>query len=154
MDMVAGSGRESGGARRQWTAEEKLLTLGRASTLSGPELDAFLQRNRLSANRLESWRETAIRALALADHEDEQAAATAAFRRRLPLLTKREHEVLSRVVTDMANKQIAAELGIALDTVKVHRGRAMAKLQVRSLVMLVQLWERAAPDAAPDASLD
>jgi hypothetical protein len=30
----------------------------------------------------------------------------------------------------------------------------MGKLQVRSLVMLVQLWERAGPDAAPDAILD
>lgn len=134
-------------AQRQWTAEEKLVTLGRASVLRGPRLDAFLQRNLLSANRLETWRKAAIHALSGTEHEDEQEGE---FCCRLARLTKREHQVVNLVVTDMTNKQIAAELGIALDTVKVHRCRAMAKLQVRSLVRLVQLWERAGLEAAPE----
>ena len=40
------------------------------------------------------------------------------------------------------NKQIAADLGIAEKTVKVHRGRAMAKMRVRSVAELVHLCDQ------------
>lgn len=43
-------------------------------------------------------------------------------------LTEREREVVQLVVAGMLNKEIAAKLGLALVTVKVHRGRAMRKL--------------------------
>ncbi len=54
-------------------------------------------------------------------------------------LTEREHEVFRYVITGMLNKQIAAELGIAEKTVKVHRGRVMQKLGVVSVAELVRL---------------
>jgi FixJ family two-component response regulator len=45
-------------------------------------------------------------------------------------LTARERQVLERVATGKLNKQIAAELGAAQKTIKVHRGRVMQKMQV------------------------
>jgi FixJ family two-component response regulator len=44
------------------------------------------------------------------------------------------------VVRGRLNKQIAADLDIALQTVKQHRGRVMEKLQVRSVAELVQTY--------------
>ena len=64
-------------------------------------------------------------------------------RRRMERLTPREHEVLELVVAGKMNKQIAAQLGTAEQTVKQHRGRVMRKLQVDSVAELVRLVERA-----------
>ncbi|MEM1451811.1 MAG: response regulator [Planctomycetota bacterium] len=78
-------------------------------------------------------------------------AEVVAFQERLPGLTARERQVLALVVAGRLNKQIALELGIALDTVKVHRGRVMRKAGVESLAELVRLCERAGWNgAAPD----
>ncbi len=62
---------------------------------------------------------------------------------RIELLTPREKEILSFVVTGMLNKQIALKLDIAEKTVKVHRGRVMEKLGVDSVAELVRLAEKA-----------
>src|SRR5436189_2039512 len=59
------------------------------------------------------------------------------------LLTPREFEVMQLVITGMLNKQIAGELGTAEKTVKVHRGKVMAKLGVASVAALVRLVQRA-----------
>lgn len=63
--------------------------------------------------------------------------------RRLTSLTPRERQVLDLVTTGMLNKQIAAELGAAEKTIKVHRGRIMEKMQVRTATALVGLLSRA-----------
>ena len=57
---------------------------------------------------------------------------------RLDTLTPREHEVLLQVVDGRLNKQIAADLGIAEKTIKVHRARAMEKMGASSLADLVR----------------
>ena len=57
-------------------------------------------------------------------------------------LTPREREVLSHVVAGRLNKQIAADLGTVEKTVKVHRGRMMEKLGVRTVADLVRLAEK------------
>ncbi len=64
------------------------------------------------------------------------------IRERLESLTPRERQVLDLVTTGMLNKQIAAELGAAEKTIKVHRGRVMGKMQVRSAAALVNLLSR------------
>ena len=62
---------------------------------------------------------------------------------RVGTLTPREHEVMTWVITGLLNKQIAGELDIAEDTVKIHRGRVMKKLGVVSVADLVRLCGKA-----------
>lgn len=64
------------------------------------------------------------------------------FRHRHKLLTPRERDVMTKVVAGLLNKQIAAELGISLVTVKVHRAHVMRKMQVSSVPDLVRIAER------------
>jgi FixJ family two-component response regulator len=54
-------------------------------------------------------------------------------------LAPREREVLAHVVAGRLNKQIAADLGIAEMTIKVHRGPVMQKTGVRTLAGLVRI---------------
>ena len=58
---------------------------------------------------------------------------------RLATLRTREREVIDLVVSGMANKNIAATLGISLRTVKEHRGRACQKMRVRHVAELVRM---------------
>jgi FixJ family two-component response regulator len=60
-------------------------------------------------------------------------------RELLGSLTPRESQVLELVARGLLNKQIAAALGTAEKTIKVHRGRLMHKMQVKSAAALVQL---------------
>ena len=54
-------------------------------------------------------------------------------------LTARENEILGFVTSGLLNKQIAAELGISVVTVKMHRGNIMRKMRARSLADLVRM---------------
>jgi FixJ family two-component response regulator len=60
---------------------------------------------------------------------------------RVETLTPRERDVLALVAAGLMNKQIAAELGIAEITVKIHRGHVMKKMGTRSLADLVRITE-------------
>ncbi|PIQ88720.1 MAG: DNA-binding response regulator [Candidatus Omnitrophica bacterium CG11_big_fil_rev_8_21_14_0_20_42_13] len=64
------------------------------------------------------------------------------IQRRIKLLTPREYDVLRWVITGRLNKQIAAKLGVTEKTVKVHRGRLMQKMQVKSVAELVVLTQK------------
>lgn len=83
------------------------------------------------------------RALALAREISADHACQAAARARLEFLTPREFEVMEHVVAGRLNKQIAAELGIAEKTVKIHRGRVMKKTHSISVPDLVRLVQKA-----------
>jgi FixJ family two-component response regulator len=61
------------------------------------------------------------------------------------LLTIREREVIGLVAQGLLNKQIADSLGVSEPTVKIHRGRAMQKLGVRSVVDLVKKLHQMTP---------
>jgi FixJ family two-component response regulator len=65
-----------------------------------------------------------------------------ALQARLARLTPREREVLGHVIAGKMNKQIAADLGTGEQNIKVHRGRLMRKLGLRSVAELVRLAER------------
>jgi len=64
------------------------------------------------------------------------------YAERLATLTPREREVFERVVDGRLNKQIAGDLGITEKTVKVHRGRVMAKMDSRSVAQLARIAEQ------------
>ncbi len=61
------------------------------------------------------------------------------YRSRIDRLSPREYEVFRHIVSGVLNKQIAAALDIAEQTVKIHRGRIMKKLEAASLVDLVRI---------------
>jgi FixJ family two-component response regulator len=91
---------------------------------------------------------TAVRA---AVDKDRTARAERAERcsvgTRVAALTPREREVMAYVVAGRLNKQIAADLGTAEKTVKVHRARVMKKMGVGSVAELVWLVRRNAGGA-------
>jgi RNA polymerase sigma factor (sigma-70 family) len=64
------------------------------------------------------------------------------LRQRFESLTPREQEVISMAVLGMLNKQIADQLGTAENTVKVHRSRAMEKMNAQSFADLVRMIEK------------
>ena len=88
---------------------------------------------------------------ALQKDESLQAARAeaAVLQSRHQTLTPREREVLDLVVKGLLNKQIAAQLGAAERTVKVHRGRVMQKMQVASVADLVRAVAQLNPEARP-----
>jgi two-component system response regulator DctR len=69
------------------------------------------------------------------DAESSRASVTA----RLAGLTERERQVMDLLLLGKMNKVIAAELGIAIRTVEVHRGRVLEKMGVRTAVELALL---------------
>lgn len=83
------------------------------------------------------------RALARSAEQRQRGLEKTEARRLLDLLTPREFEVMQLVVTGKLNKQVAAELGTAEKTIKVHRGRVMKKLGIASVAELVRLVETA-----------
>ncbi len=70
-------------------------------------------------------------------------AEQASARAMIQSLTPRERDVMQRVTLGMLNKQIAADLGIAEKTVKIHRGRMMKKTRSASVPDLMRLVEKA-----------
>ena len=98
----------------------------------------FLTKPLVEGDLLESIRAAIARDRALRDHH----AETAELRARHASLTPREEEVMAWVVSGLLNKQIAGELGISEETVKVHRGHVMRKMEADSVAGLVRMSEK------------
>ncbi|CAO3426307.1 response regulator transcription factor [Azospirillum endophyticum] len=75
-----------------------------------------------------------------------ERAATMTVETLAATLTPREREVMAEVVKGRLNKQIAGDLGISEVTVKLHRGKVMRKMQVRSVADLVRKAEVLDPE--------
>jgi FixJ family two-component response regulator len=58
---------------------------------------------------------------------------------RLETLTKRETEVMQRIISGQANKVIALELNLSQRTIDIHRANVMEKMQAKSLAELVTM---------------
>ena len=85
----------------------------------------------------------ATRALARSAEVQSNAGERTKARARLQSLTPREREVMQRVISGALNKQIADDLGAAVKTIKIHRGRVMAKMGVTSIAELVRAAQAA-----------
>ena len=72
--------------------------------------------------------------------ENEQALT--ALKERFASLSPREREIVIQVAQGRLSKQIAGEIGIAEATVKVHRSRAMRKMNARSLPELGRMADK------------
>jgi FixJ family two-component response regulator len=53
-------------------------------------------------------------------------------------LTVRERQILNLIVDGLLNKQISAELKIAISTVEMHRSHIMQKMQAKNLSQLIK----------------
>jgi len=69
----------------------------------------------------------------------EEEGVLSALRSRFETLTPREQEVMAHVTSGLLNKQIANEIGISENTVKLHRGHVIEKMEARSLAELVRM---------------
>jgi FixJ family two-component response regulator len=113
-------------------ASVRAMKAGAVDFLTKPvEADALLAAVGVARQRARSRREM----------EERKASVV----KRLDSLTARETQVMHLVVAGLLNKQIAADLGTVEKTIKVHRGRMMAKLGVRTVADLVRLVAVAEP---------
>ena len=72
----------------------------------------------------------------------QEAKVVAELRQRFISLTSREREVLALVIAGRVNKQIAADLELSENTVKVHRSQITRKMRAKSLVELVRIADK------------
>jgi two-component system response regulator FixJ len=68
-----------------------------------------------------------------------EASDIEAVRQRMGKLTDRELELLRLIVSGLANKQIAGEMGISIKTVANHRANLMAKTGALNAADLVRM---------------
>jgi FixJ family two-component response regulator len=74
--------------------------------------------------------------------QNKEQAAISKIKRRIRTLSARELEVFRLVAKGMLSKQIARKRGTALQTIKVHRGRVMQKLQAKTVTELIRFAEK------------
>ncbi|KEO50821.1 response regulator transcription factor [Thioclava pacifica] len=86
-------------------------------------------------------------ALTLCDEQLAVAVGRSALATQIDTLTPREAEVAKGVLAGRQNKQIAADLGISLKTVEIHRHNLMDKMNARSAADLVRMLIAAGWDA-------
>lgn len=71
----------------------------------------------------------------------DEAKALSDLQALFATLSAREKQVMTLVTAGLMNKQIAAEIGLAEITVKIHRGNIMRKMGAKSLPDLVRMAE-------------
>jgi FixJ family two-component response regulator len=72
----------------------------------------------------------------------ENDKALTALKERFGSLSPRERQIMIQVARGRLSKQIAGDIGIAEATVKVHRSRAMHKMNARSLPELGRMADK------------
>lgn len=80
--------------------------------------------------------------IALDRERRREGEALGELQARWQTLSTGEREVVDGVVRGRLNKQIAADLGVSEITVKVRRAQVMRKMEARTLVDLVRMYDR------------
>ena len=75
--------------------------------------------------------------------QNKEQAEILKIKRRIETLSLRELEVFRLVVKGMLSKQIARKRGTSLQTIKVHRGRVMQKMQAKTVTELIRFAQKA-----------
>jgi FixJ family two-component response regulator len=91
-------------------------------------------------------------ALARSVEHCKQLGEVAESRARIAKLTPRQFQVFRLVIAGLLNKEIGAELGVSLRTVKGHRASVMQKIGVVSVAELVRVAQKAVVAPAPHGS--
>lgn len=79
------------------------------------------------------------RALARSAAEHHRRTVANDLRRRYDRLSPREREVFAHLISGQLNKQVGFDLGISVQTTKIHRHRVFAKLEADSIAHLVRI---------------
>ncbi len=79
------------------------------------------------------------RAIEHAQRARSEHAKRAEIDKRIESLTPRERQVMEMVVNGMANKQVAAELGLSEKTIEVHRKHVMDKMEAGNVADLIRM---------------
>ncbi|MBK0012686.1 response regulator transcription factor [Stenotrophomonas sp. S41] len=80
--------------------------------------------------------------IALDRERRREGEALGELQARWQTLSAGERDVVDGVVRGRLNKQIAADLGVSEITVKVRRAQVMRKMEARTLVDLVRMYDR------------
>ncbi len=75
--------------------------------------------------------------------ENKKQSQIRKIQRHIEALTPREQEVFRLVAKGMLSKQVARKLGTTLQTIKVHRGRVMQKMQAKTVTELIHFAQKA-----------
>ncbi len=81
--------------------------------------------------------------------QNKEQAEISIIKRRIKTLSPRELEVFRLVAKGMLSKQIARKRGTALQTIKVHRGRVMQKMQAKTVTELIRFAQKAGISSPP-----
>jgi FixJ family two-component response regulator len=81
----------------------------------------------------------------------QEVKLTSELQQRYQLLTPREREVFTLIVSGRPNKQIATEIELDESTVKVHRSKIIKKMMATSIVDLARMADRLGVHAAISA---
>ena len=89
-------------------------------------------------------------AFALIEQLDQAQSARKTARQQIARLTPRESDVLTLLMRGALNKVAAHRLGLSPRTVEMHRGNALAKLGLKTVIEVMALYARAGlVDPAP-----
>lgn len=78
-------------------------------------------------------------AFALLDQSQNVDTARDEARHKIERLAKRERETIAILMEGVSNKEVAHRLGLSVRTVEMHRAKALAKLDVKSIAEVVRL---------------
>jgi FixJ family two-component response regulator len=95
--------------------------------------------------------ETIERALARNAEERRRREERRALGARYGRLSPREREVFAHLISGKLNKQVGFDLGISVQTTKIHRHRVFQKMKADSLLELARMADQLGVSPAPAA---